>query len=130
MEVTITGLRLLIGLFLVCTTFGVLIPYFARPEDFFIKRLRPRSNHVVTHAQLLVRAFIGGLISSALHALGYVLLIGLSLELWLALTLAGGLVLGMLGYAYFRIVRYRRLASNERQPMAEAGEGGFVRREP
>ena len=48
MDVFITSLRLLTGLLLAIVSFGVFLPYSVRPEDFFIKRLRPTSGRKIT----------------------------------------------------------------------------------
>lgn len=55
LDTVITGLKLLTALLLVCVAYLVLLPYFLRPEEFFIKRLRPERNHKFT-----IRSFLSG----------------------------------------------------------------------
>lgn len=136
LDTVITGLKLLTALLLVCVAYLVLLPYFLKPEEFFIKRLRPERNHKFTHAQLLVRAFLGaGLLSAGLYSLAICLVLGLVLNIawawvWLALTLGGGIVVGTGCYIGFRILRYRKLAPDERWAVLGGEAGVFVRRRP
>ena len=59
---------------LVCVAFLVFLPYFTKPEEFYIKRFRPGAAHQFTQAQLLFRAFVGigflytGTFAAALHS--------------------------------------------------------------
>ena len=52
----IAFLKLVVGMSLGCAVFGVIMPYVRKPEEFFIKRLRPKGK--VTNTQLLARAVI------------------------------------------------------------------------
>ena len=102
-------------------------------EDWFIKRLRPKSGDRITHNQLLVRAFIGvGLVSSGAWVLGYLLVVGLvigwTFGAWLPTTLGGGLVVGTGAYVYFRFRRYRKQAPDERESTVDGAASVFVRR--
>ena len=119
MDIAITGLRLLTALVLMCVTYLVVWPYFAKPEEFFVKQLRPEANRKITHSQLLVRAFLGmGLITAGLHSLALCLVLNLVLHLtnifwvWLGMTLGGGIVVGTGHYVVFRLLRYRKLDEN------------------
>ena len=135
MDAAITSLRLLTGLALVIVSFGVFLPYSTRPEDFFIKRLRPTSGHKITHGQLLARAFIGaGLLYPGAWMLSYLLIVrnvtGMSLRdqitVWLIVTLVAGPIIGSLVYSDFRLRRYHRLIPDEPANL----EADFVLRKP
>ena len=135
MDAAITSLRLLTGLALVIVSFGVFLPYSIRPEEFFIKRLRPTSGHKITHRQLLARAFIGaGLLYPGAWMLSYLLIVrnvtGMSLRdqitVWLIVTLVAGPIMGSLVYLHLRLRRYRRLIPDEPVNL----EAGFVLRKP
>ena len=138
LDTVITGLKLLTALSLVCVTHLVLLPYFLKPEEFFIKRFRPEHNHKFTHADLLARAFLGaGLISTGLYSLALCLALSLVVGtawawawVWLVLTLDGGVVVGTGCYIGFRILRYRKLAADERLAALGGETGVFVRRSP
>ena len=120
MDTAVTSLKLLSALSLIGVIYLVLLPYFWKPEEFFVERLRPERNQGLTHGQLLVRAFVGaGLVSAALHSLAFCIALSLVLDLkwawmWPAMTLSGGLVVGTGTYLGFRFLRYRRLTSDER----------------
>ena len=133
MDAAITSLRLLTGLVLAIISFGIFIPYSVRPERFLIKRLRPTSDHKITHRQLLARAFIGaGLLPAGAWMLGYLLIVrnvtGMSLQdqitVWLTVTLVGGPIIGSLVYSHFRLRRYHGLTPGEPANL----EAGFVLR--
>lgn len=134
LDTLFTGIKLLTAVLLLCGTYLVLLPYFFRPEDFFIKGLRPKDRNEVTHGQLLFRAFGGaGLISASLFSLAWCLVLSLVVDLawawvWSVMTLGGGAVLGAGHYVGFRLIRYRRLAPNERQTEMDADSGLFVLR--
>lgn len=127
------GLRFLIALSAMIVTV-YFSEYFRRPEDFFIKRLRPKEGIQYTHAQLLFRAFIGvGLISVTPVMLG-VSVIGYedaSVELRrsaIAVGLAVALILGVCSYLYFRIWRYVETAPSKRSASVSREQRFFVRR--
>ena len=129
------GLRLMFALLFLFLTHGVLLPYFWRPKEFFIKPLRAGSDDAVTHPQLLFRAFIGvGLISTGFHSAAFFLAFGLftdlSFEVWLIPTLGVGLVLGAGSYIGFKFGRYRKLTPTERQSTLNDVSGNFIRRRP
>ena len=132
LDTVITGLKLLTALLLLCVTFLVVLPYFVKPEEFFVKRLRPNNNHRLTHTQLLVRAFGGaGLLSAGLYSLATVLVLSLVMDIawaWLIVTLGGGMVVSTGHYIRFRLDRYRKLAPDERHSMKDGDAGVFVRR--
>ena len=134
LDTVMTGLKLLTALLLICVTFLVVLPYFVKPEEFFVKRLRPNNNHRLMHTQLLVRAFGGaGLLSASLYSLATVLVLSLVTDIalaraWLIVTLGGGMVVGTGHYIRFRLDRYRKLAPDERHSMEDGDAGVFVRR--
>ena len=118
MDVFINSLRILTGLALVIVSWVVFLPYSTRPEDFYIKRLRPKSGHKITNRQLLARAFIGvGLLHIHAWMLGYRLLINNvastslrdEITVWFSVTLVVGVIGGSFAYTYLRLERYRRL---------------------
>ena len=122
----IAFLKLVAGVSLVCAVFGVIFPYVLKPEEFFIKRLRPKGK--ITNAQLLARAFGGSGLSAAAWALGSGLIMGLRLDVWLTVTLLGGLVVGAVIYISLRFLTYRKLLPNDSNDMAGRTETIFVRR--
>lgn len=135
LDAVITGVKLLTSLLLVCATYLVFLPYFAKPEEFFIRRLRPRDDRRFTHAQLLIRAFGGaGLVSAGMYSLAFCLVFSLVLDVvwmwaWPAMTLGGGVMLGVGHYARFRLSRYRKLTPSEQRAMTDGDPGVFVRRQ-
>ena len=122
----IAFLKLVVGMSLGCAVFGVIMPYVRKPEEFFIKRLRPKGK--VTNTQLLARAFGGSGLSAAAWALGSGLIMGLRLDAWLTVTLVGGLVVGTVIYITLRFFTYRKLLPNDSNDMAGRTETIFVRR--
>ena len=129
MDIAIAVLRLVVGLSLAAIAFGVIQPYFTRPEEFFVKRLRPKKGRRYTHTELLVRAFLGaGLLTSGAWILGYFLVAGIVTDrvpgtptLWLVATLGASLLIGSAVYAYLRFCRYR---------IVPRGGGYFALRKP
>lgn len=120
---SLRALELLAALLLICVSL-MIAGYSQAPEKFFIKRFRPKSDAVITHTQLILRAFVGG----GLLSIGGITL-AMSI-LFTNLTLASTYGIGMLvamavagasGYANFRTWRYRRAADGytfERRPKA------------
>ena len=121
----IAFLKLAAGVSLVCA-FGVILSYVWKPEEFFIKRLRPKGK--TTNAQLLARAFVGSGLSGAAWALGTGLLWGLRLDAWLTVTLFFGLVGGTVIYISLRFFTYRKLLPNDSNDIAGETGAVFVRR--
>ena len=121
------GIRFLIGMALIIVAYGVALPYFANPEKYFVKRLRPAAGDNLTHARILFRAFVGGgLIAGGLHCMAFVVAFDTPLSVFMslgALPLVALIVAGGIGYAYFRLVKYRRL------PPDDADAGLFVLRD-
>ena len=129
----VSGLILLTALLLLCVNHLVILPYLVKPEEFFVKRLRPRGHHKFTHAHLLARAFGSGFISAGLHSLAFCLALSLVLDfdwtwVWLVLTLGGGLLVGVGNCIYFRCWRYRRLAPSVRKGKLDGAKDLFERR--
>lgn len=125
------GIRLLIGLALTVAAHGLAIPYFANPERYFVKRLRPADGEKIAHRRLLFRSFVGaGLIGGGLHLLGWFVASDIPLSVFgyswdLAALAAGALTaVGGVGYAYFRLIKYRKL------PPDDADAGAFILRNP
>ena len=129
MDTAIAGLQLVLGMSLAAMAVGVVHSYFMRPEDFFVKRLRPEREPRVTHMRLLVRAYLGaGLLTSCLWILGYLLVVAIviggfpgTLLVWLSVTLGASLATGSFAYFYLRLRRYGRPAP---------GAGYFTMRKP
>ena len=121
--ISLRALELLAALLLICASL-MIAGYSQSPEKFFIKRFRPKSDAVITHTQLILRAFVGG----GLLSIGGIAL-AMSI-LFTNLTLASAYGIGMLiamavagasGYANFRTWRYRRAADGytfEHRPKA------------
>ena len=110
----IKGVKLLAAISLLCVNYLAILPYFHKPEEFFIKSLRPESDSQFTHKQLLFRAFVGvGFISTGVWALAFTLAFSVVSDIawwmWPAITFGAGTIVGAAEYAYFRLVRYRRL---------------------
>ena len=125
------GIRLLIGLALIVAAHGLAIPYFLNPERHFVKRLRPADGEKIAHGRLLFRSFVGsGLVGGGLHILawsvGFDIPLSVFSRYWdLAALTAGALIaVGGAGYAYFRLIKYRRL------PPDDADAGAFILRKP
>ena len=118
-------LKLVTGMSLGCAVFGVIIPYVWKPEEFFIKRLRPKGK--TTNTQLLARAFGGSGLAAAAWALGSGLIMGLRFNAWLTVTLFGGLVVGTVFYITLRFFTYRKLLPNDSNDMAGGTGTVFVR---
>lgn len=120
------GIRFLIAMAILVVAYGVAATYFLNPEKYFVKRLRPAGGEV-THARIIFRAFVGGgLIVGGLNLLAYIIAFDIPLSaLWSlgALPPVALIVVGGMGYTYFRLVKYRRL------PTDDAGAGGFVLRD-
>ena len=121
------GIRFLIGLAIITVAYGLASPYFVNPERYFVKRLRPSAGVKVTHSRILLRSFVGGgLIVGGLHLLACVVAFDIPLSaLKSAGLLAPGafIAVGGMGYIYLRLVKYRRLASDQ------ADAGAFVLRD-
>ena len=119
-------LKLAAGVSLTFAAFWVIFPYVRKPEEFFIKRLRPKGK--TTNAQLLARAFVGSGLSGAAWALGTGLIWGLRLDAWLTVTLFFGLVGGTVIYISLRFFTYRKLLPNDSNDIAGETGAVFVRR--
>ena len=110
---------------LVCVAFLVFLPYFTKPEEFYIKRFRPGAAHQFTQAQLLFRAFVGiGFLYTGTFAAAFTLVFsigerGVWVWFWPIMTFGAGPVLGAVYYIYFRNWRYRK-----------SDEGGFEVKPP
>ena len=121
------GIRFLIAMAILIVAYGVAASYFANPEKYFVKRLRPAVGGKVTHARILFRAFVGGgLIVVGLSLLAYIVAFDIPLSALRslgALPLAAPIAVGGMGYTYFRLVKYRRL------PPDDADAGAFVLRD-
>ena len=124
------GIRLLIGLALIVVAYGLAMPYFANPEGYFIKRLRPADGEKIAHGRLLFRSFVGaGLIGGGIHLLTWIVAFDIPLSVfwssWDLAALGAGapIAVGGMGYAYFRLIKYRRL------PPDDADAGAFILRE-
>lgn len=137
MDDVVTSLKLIMALLLVGASYLFLLPYFLKPEEFFIKRLRSDANQGITHTQLLCRAFVGiGFISGGLNSLALCLVFSIALHsidtvwawawVWLTITMGGGTLMGAGHYIYFRFLRYKRLTPNERQATGDRNSGVFV----
>ena len=123
------GIRLLIGLALIAVAYGLAMPYFRDPERYFVKRLRPAGGGKVTHARLLVRASVGAVAGGGLHLIASVVAFDIPASVfgsWDLAVLGAGALTAVwgIGYAYFRLVKYRRLPSDD------ADAGAFVLRSP
>ena len=125
--------RVLSGIALSLGASAVALPYFAQPEDFFIKKLRPDTNLEITHTRLLAMAFGGGLLCVSVAPLGGFLIYGeisvYFLRVWPVVTLVAGSSLAVGIYIYYRLWRYRELTPEERRPSGSRGRSIFVRRE-
>ena len=137
MDDVVTSLKLIMARLLVGASYLFLLPYFVKPEAFFIKRLRSDANQGITHTQLLCRAFVGiGFISGGLNSLALCLVFSLALHsidtvwawawVWLAITMGGGTLVGAGHHIYFRFLRYKRLTPSERQATEARNSGVFV----
>lgn len=127
---SLRALELLAALLLICASL-IIAGYSAAPEDFFIRRFRQKSDAVITHAQLILRAFVGGgLIGAGGVALAMsILFANLSLAsvfgIW---AIAFAAMIGASRYAHFRVWRYRRASDGyafERRP--ESGRRKRIR---
>ena len=112
MDATIPVVKFLLALALVTFVHMALLPYFRAPETFFIERLRRGGERQVSHAHLLIRAFVGiGLVCSGVWALAFTLALSVVLDVsvftWLAITLGGFAVVGTCEYVNFRLFKYR-----------------------
>ena len=77
------GIRLLIGLALIVVAYGLAMPYFANPEGYFIKRIRPADGEKIAHGRLLFRSFVGaGLIGGGLHILAWIVAFDIPLSVF------------------------------------------------
>ncbi len=121
------GVRFLTGLLILGAVFMVILPYFRKPEDFFIKRFRPKNHDEYTHAQLLFRAYIGaGLIGSSIFALGWSIAFQMPLWMWAAIALFGASASGTVTYMYFRLWRYRKPTPCELRSGADMRRDAFM----
>ena len=118
-------LRLLIAI-LFWFAAGSTLLYWGKPEEFFIRRLRPGNDAKYTHAQLLFRAFMGaGLIPVALASFGIFIitsddaLIELRPE-WFFSVLPFALALAICSYLHFRIWRYVEVVRSGRDGSVSA----------
>ena len=110
---------LIAPLLIICVAHLAVIPYFAMPEKFFIKKLRLQELRHVSHTQLALRSFGGiGLVYSGLYALAFTLNNEMSgwefAQRWLTLTLGGFLIVGTGSYLVLRM-RTRRRPSEQRE---------------
>ena len=131
MDTAIPIVKLLMALALVTFVHMALLPYFRNPEAFFIERLRRDGKREVTHANLLVRAFVGvGLACSGVWALGALLafsvVLDVSVFMWLAITSGGCVILGTCEYIRFRLFKYRAMTLDESR---DPGRSLFTLRE-
>ena len=123
------GIRLLIGLALIAVAYGLAMPYFANPEGYFIKRLRPADGEKIAHRRLLFRSFVGaGLIGGGIHLLAWIVAFDIPLSVfwssWDLAALGAGALIAVGGACYaFRLIKYRRL------PPDDADAGAFILRE-
>lgn len=120
------GIRFLIAMAILVVAYGVAATYFLNPEKYFVKRLRPAGGEV-THARIIFRAFVGGgLIVGGLNLLAYIIAFDIPLSAFRslgALPLIAPIAVGGMGYIHFRLVKYRKLESDD------ADAGGFVLRD-
>ncbi len=122
--------RVLSGIAISLGASAVALPYFVKPEDFFIKRLRPDPDLEITHARLLAMAFRGGLLTISAALLGGTLVYGeISAYSLSSVLLVGGSSLGVGIYIYYRLWRYRELAPEERGFSDSQSGSVFIRRE-
>ena len=123
--------NLLAGMLVAVTGYLTALAYFLKPEEFFVKRLRPSPERAVSHRELLLRAYGGaGLVHTSIQAVGFYLAYqDPSAWVWVVLTLIMSPALGSMAYAYFRFERYRKASPDER---ASRGweDGVFVLRAP
>ncbi len=103
--------------------FGFLISYCQKPEDFLIKRLRPKGDTRFTHSQLLFRALAGAVLFALLLTLGVGIITSDEAFLewrshYAIFNIFTGLYLGISLYLYFRLWRYRKLTPAE-QPASD-----------
>ncbi len=96
--------------------------YFRKPENFFIKRLRPIEGTEYTHSQLVFRALMSALLPTPIMMLGVSIMTSDEAFLeWgssyitLTIIIGIGLFLGVSSYLYFRLWRYRKLTPAEQQ---------------
>lgn len=127
------GLRILIAVPLMFMA-GSILSYFKSPEDYFIKRLRPKGDVKYTHAQLLFRAFIGlGLVWPALAFSGILIIVSddAFIELRPEFVLSAlpiSLFSSIGSYIYFRLWRYVEIDPSEQDVLVSGGQRTFVRR--
>ncbi len=128
MDSALSIFQLVAGMLLATSAFWFVQPYFLRPEDFFLKRLRPERERKIVHAQLLLRAYLGaGLLTTSLWMFGMLLVLGhmtgtspVTFLVGIPVTLVTSLLVGSLGYLHLRR-RYGRQAP---------GAGYFTMRKP
>ena len=129
----LAGVRILTGVSLMFAAYLLVLPYFTRPEDFFVKRLRPAPDLEMTHARLITRAFLGGLLSVGAIALGTALILGevsgYLLRLSLASMLVVGSFIGIGAYLYFRLWRYQEMTPEELAASGNRSRPVFTKRE-
>ena len=121
-------MKLVTGMSLACAAFRVIFPYVWKPEEFFIKRFRPKGK--TTNMQLLARAFGGSGVTAAAWALGSGLIWGLRLDAWLTVTLFGAIAGGTVIYIILRFFTYRKLPPHDAGDMLGGTGAVFVRRSP
>ena len=131
MDTAIPIVKILLALALVAFVHMALLPYFRNPEAFFIERLRRDGKREVTHAHLLVRAFVGvGLACSGVWALGAALafsvVLDVSVSMWLAITSGGCVTVGTCEYIRLRLFKYRAMTLDE---SSDPGRSLFTLRE-
>lgn len=127
----IVRVNLLAGILAAATGYLIALAYFLKPEEFYVKRLRPSPARAVSHRELLLRAYGGaGLVHTSIQAVGFYLAYqNPSAWVWVVLTLIMCPILGSMAYAYFRFERYRKASPDERASRGW-GDGVFVLRAP
>ena len=126
------GLRLIIAL-PVWLLFGLLISYCQKPEDFLIKRLRPKEDARFSHSQLLFRALAGAGLSALLLIIGVGIITSDEAFLewrspFITVTVVIGLFMGIHSYLYFRIWRYVEIAPSGQSGSDSSDQRLFMRR--
>ena len=112
---------------------GLMLSYFRKPEDFVIKRLRPKENIQFSHFQLIYRSSVGAGLCSVLFVLGIGIITSGEgfLEwrgLYVTITLAMWMFMGGFSYLYFRLWRYVEIAPSEQGALVSRGQRVFLRR--
>ena len=112
---------------------GLMLSYFRKPEDFVLKRLRPKENIQFSHSQLIYRSFVGAGLCSILLVLGVGIITSKEgfLEwrgLYVTITLVMWMFMGTFSYLNFRLWRYVEIAPPEQGTLVSRRQRVFVRR--